>query len=63
MSLQAYENYLVYMIQTKLQCEVPESLKHDIVTSLYEYGEFVGSTYKNEKDYWQDKFFRGKGKR
>lgn len=56
MSLQGYENYLVYMIQTKLQCEIPEHLKHDIASTLFNYGEFVSSTYKQERDDWKERF-------
>jgi hypothetical protein len=53
---------LIYFIQTKLQLEIPESLRHDIETTLWNYGQEVANNEKKDKEYWQNKFFRGKGK-
>jgi hypothetical protein len=57
-----YVNRLVYLIQTKKQCELPEDIIHDIETTLWNYGQEVAENEKKDKEYWQNKFFRGKGK-
>jgi hypothetical protein len=47
---------LIYMIQTKLQLEIPESLRHDIETTLWNYGQEVSKVYKQERDDWKERF-------
>jgi hypothetical protein len=53
---------LIYYIQTKMQCEIPHDLRHDIETTLWNYAQEVSLVERHEKNYWRDMFFGGKGK-
>jgi hypothetical protein len=50
-----YKNKLVYMLQTKLQCELSADLLHDIDCSLYDYGRKCTEVSEREKEYWRNK--------
>lgn len=53
---------LVYLIQEKLSLEIPNSLRHDIETTLWNYAKEFAANETKDKEYWKNKFFRGKGK-
>jgi hypothetical protein len=50
-----YKNKLVYMLQTKLQCELPPDILHDIDCSLYDFGRKCAEVSEREKEYWRNK--------
>lgn len=50
-----YKNRLVYLLQTKLQMELPDDLLNDIEYALYDYGKQCTKVSEMEKAYWRDK--------
>jgi hypothetical protein len=50
-----YKNKLVYMLQTKLQCELPANILHDIDCTLNDYGRKCVEVSEVEKEYWKGK--------
>lgn len=52
-SLGASVELMVYHIQTKLQTEISESLKHDLESILYKYGQAVAANEIAEKEQWK----------
>lgn len=53
-----YVNHIEYFINTKLQVEIPEDLKHDIECAMYE--AIVKSTQveHEEKEYWKNLYYQ-----
>jgi transcription antitermination factor NusG len=49
-----YLNRIVYMIQTKLETEIPDDLKKDIEYALHDYGTACCRTSTQERDYWRN---------
>lgn len=50
---QPYINRLQYFIQTKLECELPKDLLHDIQCAMFEYGTKCSEISEKEKLYWR----------
>jgi hypothetical protein len=50
-----YKNKLVYMIQTKQQCEIVPDLHRDIDGTLYEYGKKCVENMEQQMLYWRKK--------
>lgn len=50
-----YRDRLVYLIQTKLQMELPKDIVWDIESTLYNYGKKCCEVCEKEKDYWREK--------
>jgi hypothetical protein len=53
-----YTERLVYMIQTKMQSEISDDLRHDIETTLWNYAKEFAKNETKEKEHWKTKFFR-----
>lgn len=54
-SHQPHVNKLVYLLQTKLQCELPQDILNDINYTLYDYGRECVKVDQREKEYWKSK--------
>jgi endonuclease III len=50
-----YSNKLIYHIQTKLQCEIPDELINDINYAIYDFGKNCCKVSESEKMYWREK--------
>ena len=50
-----YVEYLVYMIQTKMQGEMPADLKFDLTSKLYEFGRKCSEQERLRADDWRKK--------
>jgi hypothetical protein len=50
-----YVEYLVYMIQTKMQGEIPADLRFDLESKLYEFARKCSEQEKVRADEWRKK--------
>lgn len=57
MSPLPYANRIQYYIQTKLQLEIPDDLKHDIISALYDFAAKSEERLHKEKEQWKTMYF------
>jgi hypothetical protein len=53
-----YANRLEYLINTKLQVEIPHDLKHDICCALWDFANKSIEVSEKEKEQWKQLYFK-----
>lgn len=53
-----YANRLEYLINTKLQTEIPHDLKHDIMCALHDFTVHSEKVCEKEKEQWKQMYFK-----